>query len=471
MEAEHSDTRRRYIAEIQSFAAACGERLTWAPERRARARSAMLRSILRSAVEGSSWHRDRLAGVDIDQITSDDLGPLPTMSKSDLMEDWDAIVTDSSLSLDDAQQVLDAHAAGEPFRFLHDRFVVVATGGSTGVRSVLVGDEHWYASTLGSDFAMSGAQAAAGLVPHLDGARRVKMARLNATNPVHVTATIPAILAGDGRTEFHVIGPGTPISEGVEALNRLQPDVLFGYPSLLELYAGEARAGRLRIEPAGVTSAAEPLTAEVKVLIEGTWGVSVSNIYAASEGFVAKSWGGSVQLYQPDDVVIMELVDDENRPVASGAESSKVLVTHLHNHVQPLIRFEISDRVSWAEPPAGCPWRGQWLDPPQGRSDDIFRYGAEGDVVVHPHLFRSALLADPAILSYQIHQTRSGADIRVIPADSTTIDTAGLSSRVSEGLRRAGVADPAVDVRVVTELDHHAQSGKLRRFIPLTRGA
>lgn len=47
----------------------------------------------------------------------------------------------------------------------------------------------------------------------------------------------------------------------------------------------------------------------------------------------------------------------------------------------PLIRYEISDRVSWADPSEGCRWEGQWINPPQGRSDDVFRYGTGGEVV------------------------------------------------------------------------------------------
>jgi phenylacetate-CoA ligase len=468
---EHETTRQRYVAALQGFAQACGERLTWTSDGRAATRDELLRSMLAKAVDGSAWHRNRLAKADIGEITSEDLSSLPTMTKADLMGNWEEIVTDPTVTLREAQRVLDAHAAGEPFRFLHDRYLVVATGGSTGVRGVIVGDEHSFGAMFGSDFATGRAQAAAGLIPDLEAAGTVTQARLNATSPVHVSAAVPAILGGDVGRELHTIGPATPVSEGVDILNRVQPQILMGYPSLLEVYANEAQAGRLGISPARVGANAEPLRAEAKVLIEATWGVPVSNAYGASEGFLAKSWGGSTQLYQPDDVVVMELVDDENRPVGPGVECSRVLLTHLHNHIQPLIRYEISDRVSWAEAPDGCPWEGQWLNPPQGRSDDVFRYGAGGEVVVHPHVFRSALLADPAILSYQIHQTPAGADIRVIPADSATVDTAGLSSRVSEGLKQAGVADPVVDVSVVAGLEHHAQSGKLRRFVPLTRSA
>ena len=81
----------------------------------------------------------------------------------------------------------------------------------------------------------------------------------------------------------------------------------------------------------------------------------------------------SLALHRPDDVIIMELVDAQNRPVAPGIESSKVLVTHLHNRIQPLIRYEISDRVSWPNPLTAVRGSGQWLCPPRGRTDDIFR--------------------------------------------------------------------------------------------------
>ena len=464
----HEEIRRRYLGAIQSFAAVCGDRLSWDVEQRREVRDQMLRAMLDHAAGASPWHRDRFSDIEISEVSGDDLTALPTMTKTDLMDNWDSIVTDSGVTLEAAQGVLDAHSAGEPFRFLDDRFLVVATGGSTGVRSVLVGDEDWYGSTLGSDFAMTQSQAAAGVVPRPDPSQRLKMARLTATSPVHVTATIPAILGSNDGMEFYTVGPGTPIDEGVETLNQVQPDTLFGYPSLLEIYADAARTGRLRISPTVVGSAAEPLTAEVKEAVEAVWGVGVSNTYASSEGFVAKSWGHSSQLYLPDDVVIIELVDDENQPVGPGVESSKVLVTHLHGRVQPLIRYEISDRASWAEPPAECPWRGQWLNPPQGRTDDILRYGSDGSVLVHPHVFRSALLADPAILSYQIQQTVTGADLRVVPAANRAIDLDALTRRVSEGLSRAGLSEPTVTIEIVSDIEHHAQSGKLRRFVPLT---
>jgi phenylacetate-coenzyme A ligase PaaK-like adenylate-forming protein len=45
------------------------------------------------------------------------------------------------------------------------------------------------------------------------------------------------------------------------------------------------------------------------------------------------------------DCCIVELVDDDDRPVPPGATSSGILVTNLFNRGQPLIRYRIDDRV------------------------------------------------------------------------------------------------------------------------------
>jgi phenylacetate-coenzyme A ligase PaaK-like adenylate-forming protein len=43
------------------------------------------------------------------------------------------------------------------------------------------------------------------------------------------------------------------------------------------------------------------------------------------------------------DMCIVELVDDDHRPVPRGIPSTKVIVTNLYNVTQPLIRYELTD--------------------------------------------------------------------------------------------------------------------------------
>jgi hypothetical protein len=44
--------------------------------------------------------------------------------------------------------------------------------------------------------------------------------------------------------------------------------------------------------------------------------------------------------------VIVESVDEHHQPVPHGTAGAKVLVTNLTNYAQPLIRYEVPDRIT-----------------------------------------------------------------------------------------------------------------------------
>lgn len=46
-----------------------------------------------------------------------------------------------------------------------------------------------------------------------------------------------------------------------------------------------------------------------------------------------------------DDRLIIEAVDEQGNPVPNGEMSHKIFLTNLSNFTQPLIRYEITDRV------------------------------------------------------------------------------------------------------------------------------
>jgi hypothetical protein len=81
------------------------ERVTWSAERLRSERQARLRDLLRVAKERSAWHRRRLAHVDVERVCEEDLASIPPMSKADLMDNFDAIITDRRLS----HGLVDAH--------------------------------------------------------------------------------------------------------------------------------------------------------------------------------------------------------------------------------------------------------------------------------------------------------------------------------------------------------------------------
>ena len=99
-------------------------------------------------VERSPWHRGRLGGLDIASLSEGDIVDLPVMTKTDLMDNFDAIVTDPRLS----RQLCEDHLDQNPGDHLLGEFQVVASGGSSGLRGVFAyGWEAWatcYASNI-----------------------------------------------------------------------------------------------------------------------------------------------------------------------------------------------------------------------------------------------------------------------------------------------------------------------------------
>ena len=119
--------------------------------------------------------------------------------------------------------------------------------------------------------------------------------------------------------------------------------------------------------------------------------------FGSSEGLVGNSLPDGDALVFAEDGCIVELVDDQDRPVAAGTPSDAVLITVLANRLQPLIRYRLSDsfveqppvdghgylrarvrgtggrrlplRPTWSMPPAwwsGPSWRGRRRSPTTG---------------------------------------------------------------------------------------------------------
>src|SRR5437763_690925 len=73
-------------------------RLAWDRARIRRHQHRRLDDLLQHAVACSPFHADRLAGIDLDAVGPDDLSALPVMTKSELMDDFDRVVTDPGIS-------------------------------------------------------------------------------------------------------------------------------------------------------------------------------------------------------------------------------------------------------------------------------------------------------------------------------------------------------------------------------------
>jgi hypothetical protein len=128
---EYETLRQRHAADAMRWAPGMIDRLDWSADRLAAYRVERLRAIVRHAVKHSPWHRDRLAEVDLGRLDGQFLRDIPPMTKSDLMGDFDQIVTDPRLTLERVNRHLETVDING---YLLDRYSAIASGGSSGER-------------------------------------------------------------------------------------------------------------------------------------------------------------------------------------------------------------------------------------------------------------------------------------------------------------------------------------------------
>ena len=238
-----------------------------------------------------------------------------------------------------------------------------------------------------------------------------------------------------------------------------------GYPSVIALLAEEQLRGRLAISPRVVLTSSEVLTEDAAARIEAAWVKPVQGYFSTEVGVIAADSLDQVGMHVSEEAIV-EVVDEDNRPVPPGTLGSRVLLTNLVNYAQPLIRYELSDavRLESGEDPSGRPFdRIARID---GRSDDVLRLpGADGrSVAVHPYRLRAPFVRLLDVLQYQVVHRADGILVRVVVGSSAARDLPEqVRAAVHGALAEAGATVP-VAVEVVDGIGRepgHAAKVKL----------
>ena len=424
------------------------QRDAWSRERMLEHQRDGLRSLIRHAVASSPYYREVLGpGAE-----SADLADLPTLTKTVLMEEFDRVVTDRRLRLAELEPFLEAADAGGLYL---GEYRIFSTSGTTGVPGLFPYSQaefaHWV-SVFVRSFARLG----------MTGETRI--AGIGAPGALHLSRQVIAAMMA-GRTGSSRLSVTTPLDEMAAALEAYQPEVIGGYPSVIALLAEEQLQGRLAISPRVVLTSSEVLTDDAAARIEAAWSKPVQGYFSTEVGVIAAGSLDHVGLHVCEEAIV-EVVDEDNRPVPPGTLGSKVLLTNLVNYAQPLIRYELSDSVELAAgpDPSGRPYdRIVRID---GRSDDVLRLPAKGGgtVVVHPYRIRAPFVQLLDVLQYQVVQRENGLVVRVVPRAG---DERGLEERVRRAICAALAAAGAaswIRVELVDAIERepgHAAKVKL----------
>jgi phenylacetate-CoA ligase len=246
------------------------------------------------------------------------------------MENLDRIVTDRRITSEGINDFL--FSSKDPQDLFLDEFVVIHTSGSTSQIGFFV-----FAPTAWA----IGAALAMRVFPFT--LRRRRMAFFGMTRG-HF-AGISHLAGGKSRIArlrmlslaFDV---NDPIAVTIEKMNWFQPNTLSGYPTAIARLADQQKRGALQIDPEYVAVGGLPLTPEDRSLIDEAFGATILNHYGSTEhltmGIGRQEYGGT---YLFEDELIFE------------PDGDRSYVTNLFNYTQPLIRYEMDDRLETLDDP------------------------------------------------------------------------------------------------------------------------
>jgi len=248
----------------------------------------------------------------------------------------------------------------------------------------------------------------------------------------------------------------------VKALADHKVSYVWGYASALATLARDILEQGLKPPQLwAAISNAEPLYAHQRELITRAFGCRVYDTYGMSEMVCGASEceHGSMHLW-PEAGIWEVLADDSDIPVAPG-KPGRLVCTGLINNDMPLIRYEVGDRVTLADPATVCSCGRKLpiLKSVEGRNDDSIITPNGCQVGRLDPVFKADF---PIVEAQVIQDAPDHLLVQIVPAPDCNMATefalkAALAER-AEGMR--------IDVRRVSCI-RRGPNGKFKSVIRL----
>ena len=303
-----------------------------------------------------------------------DLQSLPPVTKPQLMERFDSVVTDTAVEFTDIEAfTIETTTIGQ--RFL-GRYPVWLTSGTTGDPGIFLQDDWALLATdsVGDRWSLSAfadVETIKRLITH--NARTAEIAvsggHFAAASGIEMFRRENRFL----RNRMRLVSPDRPLSDIVAELNEFQPAILVGYSTVLTELEREQRVGRLNLTPAYIAPSGEPITELQKRRLRKTFECIVREVYGATEFYGIAVECDHGNLHANTDWIVLEPVDRNYQYVDFGEPSETVLLTNLANRIQPLIRYDLGDSITMYEERCSCGSAFPVIEV-KGRQGDILHF-------------------------------------------------------------------------------------------------
>ncbi|OQB25030.1 MAG: AMP-binding enzyme [Firmicutes bacterium ADurb.Bin182] len=318
------------------------------------------------------------------------LGDLPVTTKPMMMENFDDWVTDRTVTLDGIREFM--KDKGNIGQSSFGKYLAAETSGSTGYPAVMLQDKRAKKVSTVTTFLR-----ALGLrFPIVCVCVDDEFGLFNGFVRMN-TAKYPVL-----KHFVRIVNAKKSFEQTVNEFNRIKPKTLIGYPGTLELLTDMVYEGKLNIKPSLVIASGEHLSESTRKKLTDAFGCPVRSIYGCTEGGSMAIECRMNHLHVNYDWCILEPVDENHKPVPSGQMSDSVLLTNLSNFVQPVIRYEVTDRVTVHDEACPCGKKGLWIEV-EGRTSDVIYFDhGEKRIGVAPMSLYDVIEVVPGVKNFQV---------------------------------------------------------------------
>jgi phenylacetate-CoA ligase len=180
-----------------------------------------------------------------------------------------------------------------------------------------------------------------------------------------------------------------------------KPKLIVSYPSILFEMAGVFEKNGWFYSPKALQIGGEKLFSFQREKIERVFQAKVFDLYGARDmRLIAQECDHHQGLHIMAENVLVEVINDDGNPLQEG--EGDLVITDLHNHVMPFIRYRIGDRAVITQDECTCGRGLPLLKEVLGRSFEVIQF-PNGNRV--GGTFWTLLLkSEPGIKSFQIVQ-------------------------------------------------------------------
>lgn len=264
------------------------------------------------------------------------------------------------------------------------------------------------------------------------------------------------------------VGAGIPELQW-DSILKFKPSYLIVVPSFLLKLIQYAEANNIDVNTAGIKGAiciGESLRNQdfsLNILaekIKAKWDIELYSTYASTEMSTAftecsEQQGG----HQHPELIIVEILDENNRPVSGGKEGELVITT-LGVEAMPLIRFKTGDIVKAHREHCNCGRNTLRLGPLVGRKKQMIKYKG---TTLYPPAMANLLNNFSEIKSHvvEIYHNEIGTDEILIKIFAPKASDR-LLSKIRDHFRSKLRVSPTIEICSREEIQN-LQSSKLGR--------